>query len=104
MHIHLWEEKIQQLHICNPRKTPYAFQDAAKAKLDEDEALGIIEKVHGTSQWCSAMAFVPKPNGKVRSVVHLVHLNKFVESPTYTFPTPQDIIAQIQNTAKHFAV
>ena len=43
MHIHLKDEKIRQFHICNPRKTPYAFQDAAKAKLDQDEALGIIE-------------------------------------------------------------
>ena len=36
MHIHLRDEKIRPLHICNPRKTPYAFQDAAKTKLDKD--------------------------------------------------------------------
>ena len=104
MHIHLRDEKMQPFHICNPRKTPYAFQDAGKAKLDKDEALGIIEKVHGTSYWCSAMAFVPKLNRKVRSVLDLVHLNKFVERPTHPFPTPRDIVAQIPNTAKHFAV
>ena len=104
MHIHLKDEKIRPLHICKPRKTPYAFQDAAKAKLDQDEALGIIEKFHGTSKWCSAMSFVPKPNGKVRSVVDLVHLNKFVERPTHPFPTPKDIMAQIPHTAKYFAV
>ena len=62
IHIHLQDKKICPLHICSPRKTSYTFQDAAKAKLNEDEALGIIEKVHGTSQWCSAMSFVPKPN------------------------------------------
>ena len=50
------------------------------------------------------MGFVPKPNGKVCSVVDLDHLNKFVERPTHPFPTPRDIIAQIPNTAKHFAV
>jgi hypothetical protein len=104
MHIHLKDEKIRPLHICNPRKTPYAFQDTAKAKLDQDEALGIIEKFHGTSKWCSAMSFAPKPNGKVRSVVDLVHLNKFVERPTHPFPTPKDIMAQIPHTAKYFTV
>ena len=93
MYIHLKEEKICPLHICNPCKTPYAFQDTAKAKLDQDEDLGIIEKFHGTSKWCSSMSFVPKPNGKVRSVVDLVHLNKFVLRPTHPFPTPKDIMA-----------
>ena len=104
MHIHLKDEPIRPLHICNPRKTPYAFQDAAKAKLDEMEALGIVEKFNGTSDWCSAMSFVPKADGKVRSVVDLVHLNKFVERPTHPFPTPRDIIAQVPQTAKCFAV
>ena len=37
-----------------------------------DLQLGIIEKVvDGVSRWCSSMSFVPKPNGKVRSVVIL---------------------------------
>ena len=50
------------------------------------------------------MSFVPKADGKVRSVVDLVHLNKFVERPTHPFPTPRDIIAQVPQTAKCFAV
>ena len=36
---------IKPLHICTPRKTPFAYQTAAKAKLDEGEVNGIIEKV-----------------------------------------------------------
>ena len=104
MHIYLKDKRIRPLHICNPRKTLYVFQDAAKAKLDQDEALGIIEKFHGTSKWCSAMSFVSKPNGKVRSVVDLVHLNKFVLRPTHPFPTPKDIMAQIPQMASYFAV
>jgi hypothetical protein len=105
MEIHMRKDVlIKPLHICNTRKTPYAFQAAAKAKLDDDEENGIIEKVSEPSQWCSAMLFVPKPGGKVRSVLDLVHLNKYVERPTHPFPTPRDIVAQIPCTSTCFAV
>ena len=50
------------------------------------------------------MSFVPKPNGKVRSVVDLVQLNKFVERPTHPFPAPKDIVARVPKGAKCFAV
>ena len=50
------------------------------------------------------MSFVPKPGGKVRSVVDLVELNKYVERPTHPFPAPRDIIAQIPSTSRCFAV
>ena len=77
MKIHLKKsENVKPLHVYTPRKTPYAFEAAAKAKLDEDEALGVIEKVEGTSEWCSPMSFVRKPSGKIRSVIDLVELNK----------------------------
>ena len=104
MKIHMKEGKIRPLHACNPRKTPYAFQEAAKSKLEEMIKLGIMEEVTDTSEWCSPMLFVPKPGGKVRAVVDLVDLNRHVERPTHPFPTPKDIVAQIPNTAKVFAV
>jgi hypothetical protein len=41
MTIHIQKDvDIKPLCICTPMKTPYAYQDAAKAKLDEDEAKG----------------------------------------------------------------
>jgi hypothetical protein len=64
MEIHMKKDvPIKLLHICNTRKTPYAFQAAANAKLDDNEEKGIIEKVTEPSQWCTAMSFVPKPGG-----------------------------------------
>ena len=60
--------------------------------------------VKDVSDWCSPMSFVPKPNGDVKPVVDLVHLNKFVERPVHPFPSPKDIIAQIPGTSKYFAV
>jgi hypothetical protein len=105
MTIHIQKDvEIKPLRICTPRKTPYAYQDAAKAKLDEDEANGIIEKVEGVSDWCSAMSFVPNPGGKVRSVLDLVHLNRYAQRPTHPFPAPKDIVARIPNNSVCFAV
>ena len=67
MRIHMKEDvKFIPLNIMCPRKSPHAYMDAAKAKIDSDLAMGIIERVEGPSRWCSAMSFVPKPNGKVR--------------------------------------
>jgi hypothetical protein len=105
MTIHIQKDiYIKPLRICTPRKTPYAYQNAAKAKLDEDEANGIIEKVEGVSDWCSAMLFVPKPGGKVCSVLDLVHLNRYVQIPTHPFPAPKDILARIPTDSVCYAV
>ena len=100
----LKEGPIKPLHVNTPRKTPYAYQGAAKGKFDHLVRLGILEKVEDVSEWCSPMSFVPKPDGDMRPVVDLVHLNKFVERPVHPFPTLKDILAQIPGTSKYFAV
>ena len=104
MKIKLKDGPIKPLHVNTPRKTPYAYQDKAKAKIDHLVELGILEKVDGVSEWCSPMSFVPKPNGDVRTVVDLVHLDKFVDRPVHPFPTPRDIVAMVPGTSKFFAV
>ena len=105
MHIKLKDGPIKPLHVNTPRKTPYAFQDKAKAKLDRLVELSIMEKVDDvSSEWCSPMSFVPKADGDVRPVADLVHLNKFVERPTHPFPTPKDIVAMVPGTSRYFAV
>ena len=63
MKIHLKPGPKNVTHLYTPRKCPYAFKGQAKAELDKDKTLGIIEKVEGTSKWCSPMSFVMKPNG-----------------------------------------
>jgi hypothetical protein len=48
MRIHMKEDvKIVPLNITCPRKRPHAYMDAAKAKIDSDLAMGIIERVEG---------------------------------------------------------
>ena len=78
-----------------------AYQGASKAKLDTLVSLKLVE---GSSDWISPMSFVPKPDGDVRLVTDLVHLNKYVKRPIHLFQCPKDILAQIDPKAKYFAV
>ena len=105
MKIHLKEDvPIKPTHIFNARKCPYAFEGQAKAELDQNEALGVIEKVEDVSEWCSPMHFVRKPNGGCRSVVDLTGLNQYVRRPTHPFPAAKDIVFTIPSDVKKFAV
>ncbi|MCP3929736.1 MAG: RNA-directed DNA polymerase, partial [Bacteroidetes bacterium] len=76
----------------------------AKQKLDDNEKKGVIEKVTGPTDWCSAISFVRKPDGKMGSVVDLVQLNKYVKQPTHPFPSPRDIVASIDKNSRCLAV
>ena len=104
MKIELVNGPIKPLHVKIPRKTPYSYQGASKAKLDKLVSLGILELVKGSSNWISPMSFVPKPDGDVHLVADLVHLNKYVKRPIHPFQCPKDILAQIDLKAKYFAV
>ena len=76
MKIELVDGPIKPLHVNKPRKAPYSYQGASKAKLDKLVSLGILESVEGSIDWISPMSFVPKPDGDVCLVADLVHLNK----------------------------
>ena len=54
---------ILRKNVNTPRRTPYAFQNAAKSKLDYLVELGVLEVVKNESDWCSEMSFLPKPDG-----------------------------------------
>ena len=104
MKIEFVDGPFEPLHINTPRKTPYSYQGASKAKLEKLVCLGILELVKGSSDWISPMSFVPKPYGDVRLVADLVHLNKYVKRPIHPFQCLKDILAQIDQKTKYFAV
>ena len=49
MKIELVNGPIKPLHVKIPRKTPYSYQGASKAKLDKLVSLGILDLVKGSS-------------------------------------------------------
>ena len=51
MKIELVDIPIKSLHVNTPRKTPYSYQGASKAKLDKLVSFGILELVKGSSDW-----------------------------------------------------
>ena len=106
MSIKMRDGPVKATFTSTARKCPYAFENLVKAKLDEDEALGIIEKVpiEEVTEWCSPAHFVMKPNGGVRSVVDLQGLNNYVQRPIHPFPTARDIVSNIPPGTKWFAV
>ena len=87
---------IRPIPVNTPRKTAYPHQKAAKAELDRLVCLGVLQKVEGGSEWISPMSFVAKPDGGMRLVADLVHLNKFVKRPIHPFMSAKDIINQIE--------
>ena len=97
---------IKPTFTSTVRKCPYAFENLVEAKLEEDEALGIIEKVPigEVTEWCSPAHFVMKSNGEVRPVVDLQGLNEYVQRPIHPFPAVRDIIANIPSGTNWFAV
>ena len=101
MHIKLLDNvTIKPLHVNTPRKTAYAYQHAAKSELDRLVALGVLEKVNGTSEWISPISFVPKPDGTVCLVADFVYLNKFFKRPVHMFDSSKNILATIDATPR----
>ena len=92
------------IHVCTPRKTPYALQGSAQATIIEMERLDVTRRVNKPTDWVSPCQFVPKKNGGARLVADLVCLNKFIKRKVHPFAPAKDLLALIPSTAKFFAV
>ena len=53
-----------------PRQIPLPLMDQVKPELTRMENKQIISKVEGSTDCCSGMVVVPRPNKKVRIYVH----------------------------------
>ena len=104
MTIHLKDGPIEPLHIYVPRRVPYAYMEDVKKTLEEDVALGVLEKVEGPSEWCSPMTFTRKKNNKIRKLLDVVKLNDNVRRAAHPFPSPKEIVSTIPPEARLFAV
>ena len=69
------------------RGVPIPLLPNVKDELDRMETMGVIEKVDAPTEWCSPIAVVPKPNGKVRICGDFIYLNKAVLRENHPMPT-----------------
>ena len=73
-----------------PIPVPVHWHDDVKSGLDQDERLGVIEKVPiGTPvTWCHRMVVCPKKSGKPRRTVDLQALNRHAVRETHHTQSP----------------
>ena len=78
----------------SPRRVPVALRDKVKAKLDDVEKKGIVEKVTTPTEWISSMVVVTTPN-KIRICLDPRDLNKAVIRPKYQMPTLDELLPKL---------
>jgi len=85
----------------SPRRVPVALRDKVKAKLDDLEEKGIVEKVTTPTDWISSMVVVTSPT-KIRICLDPKDLNKAVIRPKYQMPTLDELLPKLSK-AKVFS-
>ncbi|MCG8048362.1 MAG: DDE-type integrase/transposase/recombinase [Candidatus Thiodiazotropha taylori] len=79
--------------IAQPiRRLPFKIREKVDKKLEELEAMDIIEPVSGPSHWVSPLVAVPKPNGDVRVCVDMRRANEAVQRERHPIPTVDEIL------------
>ena len=83
------------------RRIPVALQKEVKAKIDDLEQKGIIQKETSPTEWISSMVVVAKP-GKIRICLDPKDLNRAVQRPRYQMPTLEETLPKLSQ-AKVFS-
>ena len=80
---HGMTEGIIRAVRTGPTEKPHADIEhtAVRQIINDDIERGTIERVNGSSTWCSPYFFVPIPDGGIRSVVDLIRLNRNTTRP-----------------------
>ena len=88
-------EGTQPYRLFSPRPIPAGLREKAKKEIDSMLALGVIEPVEQSTEWCSGLTIAPKANGGIRMCVDLVRLNKGVERQVYPLPRVSDTLSHL---------
>ena len=100
--LHLHVDKSVKPVVQSMYRIPYSLRDKVDAKLDELEALDIIEKVEGPSEWVSPVIVVPKPNGDIRLCVDMRQANGAIRRERHPIPTVDEVLYKM-NGGKVFS-
>ena len=78
------------------RNLPLALQSAVKDELDRLVQLNVLEPVTEPTKWCSQMAVVKKPSGKIRICIDPSMLNEALQREYYKLPTLDEVKPKLQ--------
>ena len=92
--------------VSTPRTIPFAYRDKLKQEIDLLVDQGIITPITEPTEWCAPIVVAPKKGtDRIRMCVDLSKLNKYVSRESYPSTTPQDAVADIQQSSvKYFTV
>ncbi|XP_058814309.1 uncharacterized protein LOC131678289 [Topomyia yanbarensis] len=77
---------------------PAAYREAAKSRLTEMEARGIIEKVETAPNWISGMSAVAKGKNDFRLVVNMRAPNRAIKREYFRLPLVDEIKLKLQGS------
>jgi hypothetical protein len=81
--------KPPQRPVPDPQ-TLHKYSEAVTHTIISDAQLGVVKETEKSPWWCHPVPYVPISNGKTRSVVALVQLNKFIDHPRSWEETSND--------------
>ncbi|UYV76843.1 K02A2.6-like [Cordylochernes scorpioides] len=90
------KEGAKPYSIYTPRRVPIPLMKELQMELERMTSNGVIEKVEGSSEWCSPMVLVAKPSGKLRICVDLSILNQNILRETHPIPVVEHTLAQLK--------
>ena len=104
MHITLKQDpEIKPCRTLTVRQIPLHWQKEAQAEIDRLVSAGILMKDNSPSTWISPSFFVPKPSSnKLRLVTNFRALNEAIVRPVHPFPSPTEILSNIEPNSKIF--
>ncbi|UYV83879.1 K02A2.6-like [Cordylochernes scorpioides] len=82
--------------IYTPRRVPIPLMKELQMELERMTSNGVIEKVEGSSEWCSPMVLVAKPSGKLRICVDLSILNQNILREIHPIAVVEHTLAQLK--------
>ncbi|UYV65638.1 K02A2.6-like [Cordylochernes scorpioides] len=90
------KEGAKPYSIYTPRRVPIPLMKELQMELERMTSNGVIEKVEGSSEWCSPMVLVAKPSGKLRICVDLSILNQNILREIHPIPVVEHTLAQLK--------
>ncbi|UYV76696.1 K02A2.6-like, partial [Cordylochernes scorpioides] len=90
------KEGAKPFSIYTPRRVPIPLMKELQMEMERMTSNGVIEKVEGSSKWCSPMVLVAKPSGKLRICVDLSILNQNSLRGIHPIPVVEHTLAQLK--------